>query len=155
MRVGLKTSADFNDNGNVGTKLIFFSKKNVSGQSTNHYINLSSGSATNKVSAGINLQYGGSPASRSIPPSQLFPHGAWYDYEVVLEANTPGVANGIAKTWINGIQVVDETNVLFFPSLIPAQFTSFYLDPTFGGGSNPPPVNQSVQLAQWYYESAP
>jgi hypothetical protein len=155
MRVGFRTSANFNDNGNVGTKMIFFSKKAQSGQTTNNYFNTTSGSPAEKVSTGINLQPTGWGFSEFIPPSQNFNHGEWHDLELIFHAGTAGNADGIAQVWVDGIQVINDNAVPFFGSLMTPGFTSFYLDPTFGGGSNPPPANQTLQIAQWYYESAP
>jgi hypothetical protein len=155
MRVGFRTSANFNDNGNVGTKMIFFSKKDQSGQTTNNYFNTTSGSPTEKVYTSINLQPTGWGFSDTIPPSQTFNHGEWHDLELIFHAGTAGNADGIAQVWVDGIQVINDSTVPFFGSLMTPGFTSFYLDPTFGGGVNPPPADQTLQIAQWYYESAP
>ena len=151
-RMGFKTSSDWTDNGNTGTKLIFFSQASASGQTTNHYVNMTIG-ATDKVSTSINLQSTGWGFSNTISPSQTFNHGEWHDLEVILQAGTAGNADGIAQVWVDGIQVVNSTTVAFFGSLMTPGFTNFWFDPTFGGGTQPP-VNQTVQIAQLYYESA-
>jgi len=151
-RMGFKTSANWTDNGNTGTKLIFFSQVEASGQKTNHYIAMTEGSGVDKVSPAVNLQYMSSAANN--PPSQNFNHGEWHDLEVILHAGTAGNADGIAQVWMDGIQVVNSSTVKFFDSLLTPRFTGFYLDPTFGGGTRPP-VNQTLQIAQFYYESAP
>ena len=104
---------------------------------------------TNLVSPAVILQPGG-----PINPTVEFAHGEWHDLEVVLEANTPGVANGIAKTWIDGVQALNVSNVQYFGAGLLPQFSNWYLDPTFGGGVSPA-LNCTVQIAQWYYESAP
>lgn len=148
-RMGFRTSADWSDNGNSGTKFVFFSQT----VRTNNYVNMTNGT-TNLVSPGVNLQFYGSPPSQSIPATVEFAHGEWHDLEVILEANVPGVANGVVKTWIDGVQALNRNDVLLFPSATTAQFSNWYLDPTYGGGLRPA-TNYTVQLAQFYYESAP
>lgn len=152
-RMRFKTSSNWTDNGNTGTKLIFFSQANTSGQTTNHYISMTEGS-TDTVSPSVGLQSTGWGYSNNINPSQTFNHGEWHDLEVVLHAGTAGNADGIAKVWMNGIQVVNSTTVPMFGSLMTPGFTNFWFDPTFGGGQHPS-MNQTIQIAQFYYESAP
>jgi hypothetical protein len=160
-RMGFKTSADWSDNGNTGTKLTFFSQKPSddgppNSQQTNHYFGMTQGSS-NKVSPGLNLQFNGTTGNRNMPasptPSQLFNHGEWHDFEAIAVANTAGVANGIAQVWMDGVQIVNESNVAYFTSIMTPNFSGFLFNPTFGGGTNPP-INQTVQIAQLYYESA-
>jgi hypothetical protein len=154
IRVGFKTSSDWTDNGNTGTKLLFFSQTDSGDltQKTNHYINLTEGSGVDKVSPGVGLQfkYYSDPI---IAPSQNFNHGEWHDLEVILHAGTAGNFDGIAQVWMDGIQVANSSGIKFFDSLLTPRFTSFWFDPTFGGGYRPP-VNQTIQIAQFYYESA-
>jgi hypothetical protein len=152
-RMGFKTSSDWTDNGNAGTKLIFFSQDSASGQATNHYIGMTDGAA-NKVNPAVNMQSTGWGFSNNINPSQTFNHGEWHDLEVILHAGTAGNADGIAQVWMDGTQVVNSSTAAFFGSLMTPRFTGFWFDPTFGGGTRPP-VNQTLQIAQFYYESAP
>jgi hypothetical protein len=163
-RMGFRTSADWSDNNNTGTKLIFFSQRPSNDgppntQQTNHYVSMTAGSSTDKVLTGVNTQWnGGGGSNRNMPlsptPAQLFNHGEWHDLEVILHAGTAGNSDGIAQVWVDGVQTVNESNVQFFSTLMTPKFTNFWFDPTFGGGSNPS-LNQTVQIAQWYYESAP
>ncbi len=152
-RMGFKTSSNWTDNNNTGTKLIFFSQDSASGQSTNHYVAMTEGSGVDRVSPGVGLQPSGWGSSNNLTPSQTFNHGEWHDLEVIVEAGTAGNADGVAKVWMDGIQVVNVSNVGFFGSLMTPRFTKFVFDPTFGGGAAPP-IGQHVQIAQLYYESA-
>jgi hypothetical protein len=152
-RMGFKTSSNWTDDGNTGTKLIFFSQANASGQSTNDYVSMTVGESTDKVSPGVFTQHTGWGGNRNMLPSQTFNHGEWHDLEVILYAGTAGNADGIAQVWMDGIQVVNVSDVAFFGSLMTPGFGYFWFDPTFGGGTRPP-VNQTVQIAQLYYETA-
>ena len=156
MRVGFRTSENWTDNGQVGTKLIFFTQQNVGSARTNHYVNLTNGGegAAAKVYPSINIQYRDS--ALTLPASQTFSHGQWHDLEVILHAGTAENSDGIAQVWMDGIQVMNRNDVMFFnSSSLTPKFTSFWLDPTFGGGSPPPANNPTLQIAHWYYESAP
>jgi len=37
----------------------------------------------------------------------------WYCVETYEQLNTPGVANGIARAWVNGTQVMNVTNIMY------------------------------------------
>jgi hypothetical protein len=37
----------------------------------------------------------------------------WYCVETYEQLNTPGVANGIQQAWVNGTQVLSQTNIMF------------------------------------------
>jgi hypothetical protein len=39
--------------------------------------------------------------------------GQWHAYEVHLKLNTPGIADGVAETWIDGIRRISATGIDF------------------------------------------
>jgi hypothetical protein len=144
-RVLYRVDPQYTNGGNAGTKFFFFSQ----GQGTNHYLNLSG--------IGIGLQGGG---GQSISASQNPAYGTWIDLEMILVANTPGVANGVAKVWANNVLVIDRSDVMFFSATwngvpVVPRFTKFFVDPTYGGGRNPPPLTTYFDIAGWYRQSAP
>ena len=42
-----------------------------------------------------------------------FTDARWYCIETMEQLNTPGVANGIAKAWVDGVQVLNVSDVTF------------------------------------------
>lgn len=46
-------------------------------------------------------------------PSALLENNRWYAVEQYVKLNTPGANNGIFRAWIDGMQVVEKTTVLF------------------------------------------
>ena len=42
-----------------------------------------------------------------------FQDARWYCIETYEQMNTPGVANGISRAWIDGVQVMNVTDVLY------------------------------------------
>jgi len=45
--------------------------------------------------------------------SFTFSDARWYCIETYEKLNTPGVANGIAQAWVDGVQVMNVTNVMY------------------------------------------
>jgi hypothetical protein len=151
LRALLKSSANYRDNDNAGTKLFFFSQKTENGQTNNHYVGYTNENL-DAISALVGLQ--GHSFTEYRNDVDTAPHGYWLDLEVQIEANTPGVANGIAKMWFNGVLVLDRSDCLFFASLQTPTFTGIWSDMTYGGGINPPPEMMTCQFASWYVASA-
>ena len=85
--------------------------------------------------------------------------GNWYDCEWLIEANTPGTANGRGRVWVNNVLSID-TNVYpatqfsglvspaWFNSGQTAGWTGFYWDSTWG--SNAPSATQWYDLDHMY-----
>lgn len=141
-----KLSDNFTNNGNTGTKFGFFLTPYAEGKERlNHYFNLS-----NRL--GINLQSGGGVLNRNMPSqfSMMAHRGEWVRIEYLVVANAKGLSDGIARIWVNGRPVLNQTGVrFFFPSQEPA-FTGVTWNPTYGGGSNPVPVDMFQRIGQWY-----
>jgi hypothetical protein len=144
-RVLYRVDPQYTNGGNAGTKFFFFSQQ----QNTNHYFNLSSIGMGLQGSTFLNID-------STVNPT----YGTWIDMEVLIIANTPGVSDGILKVWVNGQLGIDRTDIPYFGTtangepVIP-RFTGFFVDPTYGGGRNPPPLTTYFDIAGWYRESAP
>jgi hypothetical protein len=135
----------FTNNGNVGTKFGFLLTPYQGGATgTNHYLNL-----TNNL--GVNLQSAGATLNRNMLSnfSLINNRGRWVKVEVLIIANTLGNADGVARMWVNGTQVLNVTNVqYFFPSQAPA-FNGVTWNPTYGGGLNPVPYDMFQFIDHW------
>jgi hypothetical protein len=144
----IRISANWTDGGNTGTKGLFFSQRPNADpfQRTNHFFYQSHD--------GLALQpaYGGPYERGAIP---IPANGEWLDTEQILTAGTSGGSNGTAQMWINGVKVIDATGIPFFPSLQPAYWEGFYVNPTYGGGARPAPYDIYVDYGYTYWESAP
>ena len=142
-RYVLRTSANWSDNGNSGTKLMFWSQL----EGNNHGIRITEGGDIWPV---IFLQ---NAFNDIIEPTYVeIPHADWYDLEFIAEANTVGNADGRLAVFMNGAQVYNNTAIEFFASN--PRFTNTLCDPTYGGGGNPPPADLTVDLAMIYTETA-
>lgn len=148
-RVLVYVNPNWTNGGNSGTKFFFFSQD----QNNNHYTGLFEEGASNTF---LGLQGGGGALNRNLPGSAAVAHGTWLDVEFLMVANTPGVSNGVFRAWVNGVESQHNTDVLYFDVGTTPGFSSLWMDPTYGGGENPPPnANVSFRLAGWYRESAP
>jgi hypothetical protein len=140
---------NWTNGGNVGTKFFFFSKQ----EGNNHYTTVFGGMENEMNSrAFVGLQQ---TSFRNIQGPVGPSNGAWVDAEFLFIANTPGVSNGVAKVWINGVEAINTSEVMFFAAGKTPGFSSLWMDPTYGGGVAPPPRDVFFRLAGWYRESAP
>jgi hypothetical protein len=156
MRIRFRLSANWTDNGNVLTKWFFF-RQGVpgTGATTNHYINLTESGA---LKPGVYLQSTFGFATPSGPNKSItgtLAKGVWHDIEILLQANTPGVYNGVAKMWVNGTLLMTATDVGYFAADNVARFDALYFNPTYGGGLNPVPADQWIDIDHWYVSVAP
>jgi hypothetical protein len=128
---------NFTDNGNAGTKFGFlqtpYSSSTAGG--LNHYLNL-----TPKL--GLNLQ-----SYRAVLNRNMFgkpaPRGRFFVLEYLAEGTT-------ARLWVDGVSILNVSNVNFFlPGQSPA-FTGQTLNPTYGGGTNPVPYRMELKIDWWY-----
>ncbi len=72
----------------------------------------------------------------------------------VFTANTPGVANGTLRIWVNGVQALinsgvndapvytERTNVMYYSAGQPAYQNRLEFEPTYGAGLEHPPYTQ-------------
>jgi len=62
--------------------------------------------------------------------------GVWHKLKIHLKMNTGTNQNGIFRMWMDDIQILNATNVLYCNSPNP-RISSFKLDPVYGGQTNP------------------
>ena len=71
--------------------------------------------------------------------------------EILLYQGTSASAkNGYAKIWVDGVLLLNQTGLQMLPSGAPLGFSYLFLDPTYGGGTNPVPANQYFRIDHWY-----
>jgi hypothetical protein len=75
--------------------------------------------------------------------SRTFSQGAWHRFEAVLTANTPGVADGGARWWLDGVELGRHTDVKWVGAGESATWTQLDLNPIWGG--------RNAQLSQTQY----
>ncbi len=60
--------------------------------------------------------------------------GQWQRYEIVLVGNTPGIANGSAQLWIDGVRVLNYSGIMFAAPGGSGKWDAVQWSPTWGGG---------------------
>ena len=135
----------YTNNGNVGTKFGFFLTPYTSGAAkVNHFFNL-----TNNL--GIQLQSPGGTNRNMFSSFSLVGHrGVWHKIEFQVVGNSLGKADGVARMWVNGAEVLNVNNVQYFSSTTPAAFSGITWNPTYGGGHNPVPYDMNQWIDHWY-----
>jgi len=69
----------------------------------------------------------------NVNASPLFTCGTWHRYELIMEVNTIGQANGKFQMWWDGIQTHNYSNVVYRTATYPAKFFGRKIDPIWGG----------------------
>jgi hypothetical protein len=136
----------WSSNGNVGTKLFFI--KSPSG--TNHFVGTDAGAEHSHAYLMTGLQFNDDGLNYNLGQAQQAENdlagGGWHKFEVVWEANTPGVRDGKYSHWVDGRLIGAATDVRFFLAGQQPRWTNVWFDPTFGGGFNTVPFDQFFEL---------
>ncbi len=156
----IKLSANWDNNGvnggNDGIKLFFFGRQ----PQNNHFIALQS-LQYNGAEVSGNPALGSARVSVGLQnPTVTYKtnvnltRDAWHTIRMQVVANTPGVANGQLRVWVDGVQALlntgmndqplytERTNVMFYSSGQTAQQNRLELEPTYGAGLQSPPYTQ-------------
>ena len=90
------------------------------------------------------------PVSRNLSPNLLpgatMTRGVWHRVEFLLVANTPGLANGEAHVWLNGVKIMQHNNISY---LAPGEsaFDKASITSIWGGGTN---VSVPYDMFTWW-----
>lgn len=76
--------------------------------------------------------------------------GAWQRWELLLELNTPGVADGRARWWIDGRLATEADDLLVVAAEETGRFQGVQFSPTYGGGGRPVPEEMFLWLDHVY-----
>jgi hypothetical protein len=80
-------------------------------------------------------------------PNAEIVRGQWHTIQVYLRTNDPGVCNAVAKIWLDGNLVVDQSNFVFVDPGVSNLWTKINFDPVYGGGPAPIPALQTLRTA--------
>jgi hypothetical protein len=83
----------------------------------------------------------------------LFTAGKWHRYELLMETNTIGQANGKFKMWWNGVMTHNYSNVVYRTATYPAKFFGRKWDPVWGGAGGPSKSRDDYLLVDHVYIS--
>jgi hypothetical protein len=90
---------------------------------------------------------------QNVDTRALFTAGTWHRYEILMEVNSIGSANGKFQMWWNGIKTHNYTNVVYRTSSYPAKFFGRKLDPIWGGAGGPNKTREDKILFDHIYIS--
>jgi hypothetical protein len=81
--------------------------------------------------------------------------GPWQRWELQLELNTIGSANGVLKMWVDGVLVMDYRDVVFVTADYPAGFYSYKWNPTWGGMGGTRTRDDAIDFDHVYLSGIP
>jgi hypothetical protein len=77
--------------------------------------------------------------------------GSWHLLEVLFTPeSTPGAGDGTYTGWVDGVQIANWTSVLWLAAGNQIGWPYLMFDPTYGGGTNSPPVAMYWDVDQLY-----
>jgi hypothetical protein len=132
-RLAFKHSANFQGESSATNKIVFVWMHG------NPSIFLSAeGVGAGNLNAVVRLQ-GVADSREHLTPnlgkSGVISRGVWHTWEVQIISNTPGVANGTARWWLDGVLIGNHTNVQFAGAGQSNTMTIFSVAPIWGGTS--------------------
>jgi hypothetical protein len=144
----VRFSPSYTLNGNVGQKIFYLKSDLAANAKLNHMIGLmvNDGNGGNQLWPTYEPQ---NPYNRYKVPETTINNlndGRWHQLEYLQLANTPGLANGTLKIWVDGRLEGTWTNAKFFDTGQVASVNRLEINPIYGGGTNAVPVNQWIRL---------
>jgi hypothetical protein len=135
-------------NGNIGQKIFYLKSDLAANSKINHMIGImvNDGNRGDQLWPTYEPQ---NPFNRYKVPETTVNNlndGRWHQLEYLQLANTPGVSNGTLKIWVDGRLEGIWTNARFFDAAQVASVNRLEINPIYGGGTNPVPVNQWIRL---------
>jgi hypothetical protein len=146
--VYVRYSPGYNDNGNVGTKLLMLKSDVPENRQLNHMLL----GMTNDGAGGRQLwptytpQYPFGRYQTPELPTWDLNDGLWHLVELLQGPNTPGQNNGTLEMWVDGELVQRWTNARFFDAGQRVTVNRIEIAPIFGGGANPVPADQWIRV---------
>jgi len=115
------------ENQQAGTKMGFFgyALPPTSGAGTQSFLWLDNSSGhqgvfsqfkmqvRQELNPGFNPPYSNKNWDQNVDNRMLMTAGTWHHWELIMELNTPGQANGVLKWWIDGIQIMNYQNFTY------------------------------------------
>jgi hypothetical protein len=127
--MALKLSANFEGHSSSTNKINFVW---INGTPTTFLS--AEGSGSNDLELQLRLQNDPDPRARLVPnvgPSGVLARGVWHNIEVQMICNATGVADGVARVWLNGTLITEYTDVEYVATN--QNWGDFYLQPVWGG----------------------
>ena len=70
---------------------------------------------------------------QNVNTGALFTAGPWHQLETIYEVNTIGKADGKLRMWVDGIQIMNYTDMVYITAAKPVKFNYWNWNPTWGG----------------------
>ncbi|MFO0571840.1 MAG: hypothetical protein U0263_39820 [Polyangiaceae bacterium] len=79
-----------------------------------------------------------------------FSCGSWHELELVLRLNSaPGTADGVMRVWLDGLELMNYSNLLYTVAGSTAGFNGFRFDNIWGGGGPARTTTDELRIARW------
>ncbi len=96
------------------------------------------GTGTQAIQSAFNLQFRqqnllARNLAQNVDSRALMTCGVWHQWESVLELNTLGQSDGKFRMWIDGIKILDYSDVVYITAGNTLKFNNFVWNPTWGG----------------------
>ncbi|HXI22113.1 MAG TPA: hypothetical protein VNH46_13555, partial [Gemmatimonadales bacterium] len=115
---------------------------------------------SNPLAAQVNAQgLNETPQSRRLDPQTnlniKITKGIWHRFEILIGGNTPGVADGTAKWWLDGNLIGDYSNINWVAAGHTNLWDTIYWNPTWGGVQDTVLQDQYMDMDHIYISGGP
>lgn len=93
--------------------------------------------------------------NQNVNTGRVIRAGAWQHWELVMELNTIGSANGVLKMWVDGAPVLDYRDVVYATADNPAGFYAYKWNPTWGGMGGTRTREDAIDFDHIYISGVP
>jgi hypothetical protein len=154
-------SANFEQHGpSYGLKMFGFWAAARKGYSNSQNYGWTRGPRTNPVTGFQFVMMQQQIVNRAMPPNvshnlgtYYFTAGKWHRYEIVMEINTIGKADGKFRMWWNGVKTHEYSNVVWRTATYPAKFFARNWSPVWGGSGGGSKTREDRLLVDHLYIS--
>jgi hypothetical protein len=144
----------------VGTKLGFVGYAEASNSAANQGYWLLAGNGATSIQNSFQMSFFQQNnvtrrMNQNASTARLMTAGVWHQWEVVLELNTLGQANGVFKMWVDGTLIMNYSDVVYITTGETNRFFSWKWNPTWGGIGGVRSRSDQINIDHVYMSGVP
>lgn len=152
--LAIKWDANWEDHPTGTNKVLFVTNDAFGGGGDPVFLSMNTQTATNRLILTTQGPGMAGPIPRAAEAN--ITKGTWHIVEFYLKTNSAdGVADGVAKLWLDGVISTDRSDVEFWTGAIAnGRFNNVKLEPTWGGGGGTVVSDFSLDIDEIYVSGA-
>jgi hypothetical protein len=108
-----------------------------------------------ELNPGFNPPYTNKNWDQNVDNRMLMTAGTWHHWELVMQLNSLGQANGILKWWIDDIQIMNYSNFTYIWPGATQELWQWKWNPTWGGTAGTRTRDDFIMVDHVYMSGVP